>query len=314
MKLLSISLILCFASSLFAAVPTEEGLLKNLNNAAVSGNLVTIKSMLQSNAVGEGESVKTDFYKWVFSLENPNMISMLQIQYSNGQMQAGQMRDVKFIPDIMSAIKKDKSFERAMFYAALTMVALNQSEGMESFLEKSQIAIKRNRNSMNEDKMKLLRAYRSYLSSNKGKNDANSPLNPTDPAARAKVQELFRANSFVRAKNIELVKLDKEFLWKVDWKSITGYFSNEERQLRALEFTLADNILKLEASEYTLFNGVNEFPKFFLFRDSRGENVKMQTLAHETKTNKEKKLAERFEEAKKLLPSNSNPNSFSFLY
>jgi hypothetical protein len=40
----------------------------------------------------------------------------------------------------------------------------------------------------------------------------------------------------------------------------------------------------------------------------------LQTLAVETKTNKEKKLAERFEEAKKLLPNNSNPNSFSFLY
>jgi hypothetical protein len=104
MKITLISLFIFIGSNLFAAVPTEEGLLKNLNNAPVAGNLVTIKTMVQSNAVVEGESVKTDFYKWVFSLENPNMISLLQIQYSNGQMQAIQMRDVKFIPDIMSAI------------------------------------------------------------------------------------------------------------------------------------------------------------------------------------------------------------------
>jgi len=287
MKSSFVVLLLCFTTSLIAAVPTEEGLIKNLNNAPIAGNLITIKSMVQSNAIAEGESVKTDFING-FSLENPNMISLLQIQYTNGQMQVAQMREVKFIPDIISAIKKDKSLERAMYYAVLTMVAANRADGMESFLEKSQIMIKRNRMSMNEDKMKLLRAYRSYLANNKGKGDTNSPLNPTDPTAKAKVQELFRANSFERAKNIELVKLEKEFLWKVDWKSIIGYFSNEERQLRSLEFTTADNILKLEASEYTMFNGVNEFPKFFLFRDSKGENVKCKRLPLRPKPTKKK--------------------------
>ena len=161
--------------------------------------------------------------------------------------------------------------------------------------------------------MKLLRAYRTYLANNKGRGDANSPLNPADPQNKAKVVELFRANTFERAKNIELTKVDNEFMWKVDWKSTQAYFSNEERRLRKLEFTNGDLNARLEANEYVMFNGTNELPKFITIKDTKGQNAKMQILGLDTKTNREKKLSERYEEAKKAAPSSAAEN-FSFLY
>jgi hypothetical protein len=283
----------------FAAVPTEEGLLKNLNNAGIPGNLITIKSMVQATGLNLGETEKADYYKFVISLENPNVVTLLQVAYSSGQMLASQIKDVKYIPDLVAAIRKEKSSEKGLFYSTLMMMATNRSQGMETFLDKNGIQIVRNKNLLNEEKMKLLKSYRTYLASNKGRGDANSPLNPPDPKDKAKVVELFRANTFERSKNVELTKLENEFVWKVDWKSVQAYFSNEDRRLRRVDNTLTDGVVTMTANDYVMFNGTNELPKFITFKDAKGQSAKMQVLGLDTKTNREKKLYERYEEAKK---------------
>ena len=313
---------LTISVSTIAAVPTEEGLLKNLNNAAIPGNLITIKALLQpigglgvGNVGVEADAVKSDYYKFIISLENPSSISLLQIAYSNAQMQNAQIKDVKYIPDLMSAIKKEKTIEKGLFYSVLMMLTTNRSQGVELFLEKSGVQIVKNKNILNEDKMKLLKAYRTYLATNKGKGEANSPLNPSDPQSKTKVIELFRANTFVRSNNIELVKIENEFFWRVDWKSTKAYFSNEERRLRMIDFTAIDSTVKIDANDYVLFNGTNELPKTMTIKDSKGQSSKLQVISLDTKGNREKKLNERYDEAKKNLVSGGGVEAnYSFLY
>lgn len=316
MKLLACLFYFVFILSASSAVPTEEGLLKNLNNAVIPGNLITVKTMVQaSDLIGASENKKSkaDFYKFVISLENPNAISLLQIAYTGSQMLNAQTKDIKYIPDLLSYIKKEKSLERGMFYSVLMMLTTNNSQGMEVFLEKSGVKILKNKNILNQDKMKLLRSYRNYLANNKGKGEANSPLNPSDAQEKAQVVALFRANTFERSKNIELVKYGNEFMWKADWKSIQAYFTNEERRLRQVEFTSLDITAKIEANEYISFNGTNELPKFIQVKDTKGQLTKIQVLGLDTKANPDKKLSEKYEEAKKLTP-NSAGEIYSFLY
>lgn len=320
MKVMAVFFSLLLAMSVFAAVPTEEGLLKNLNNAGIPGNLITIKAMIHSaNApttagAAETENFKTDFYKFVISIENPNIVSLFQVAYSSAQMLNSQIRDVKYIPDLLTAIKREKIPEKSIFYGIFMMLTTNRSQGVEAFLEKSGVQIVRNKNILNEEKMKLLKAYRSYLATNKGKGDLNSPLNPTDPQNKARVLELFRANTFQRSKNIELVKLENEFVWKVDWKNIRGYFTNEERRFRLMEYTGSESTVKIEATDYVLFNGTNELPKYVELKDSKGISTKIQIIGLDTKVNREKKLIERFEDAKKSVPPGHVEASYSFLF
>lgn len=321
MKVITFIFCLLLALPAIAAVPTEEGLLKNLNNAGIPGNLITVKAMLQSlpapadaAAASETEAPKADFYKFVLSLENPNSVSLFQVGYSDGQMLNSQIRSVKYIPDLLSAIKREKSPEKSLFYGLLMMLTTNRSQGVEAFLEKSGVQIVKNKNILNEDKMKLLKAYRTYLATNKGKGDASSPLNPVDPQNKAKVIELFRANTFERAKNIELVKTENEFLWKADWKNIKGYFTNEERRFRLMEYTSGENTLKIGATEYILFNGTNELPKLMTVKDVSGVTSKIQILGLDIKKNNEKKLTERYEEAKKSILPGTLEASYSFLF
>lgn len=308
MKMFSKFLIVFMISfSAHASVPTEEGLLRNLNNADLPGQFVTVKTMVQSLT----ETDKTDYIKFQISVDGPNNVGLLQTTYTNGQMLNSQIKGVKYIPDLLSQIKREKTPEKSLFYSVLMMLTTNRSQGMEAFLEKNGVAVVKNKNILNEDKIKLLRAYRSHLVNNKGKGDAGSPLNPEDPKNKEKVLDLFRSNTFKRAKNIELVKKDNEFMWKVDWKSAQGFFSNEERQFRAIDYNTADSQIKIEAGSYLLFNGTNELPKFMNVKDSSGQLYKIQTLGLDVKRT-DKRLAESYEELKKA-PGQSDAR-FSFLY
>ena len=300
-------LTLSVSFSALASVPTEEGLLRNLNNADLPGSYITVKSMVQSLI----EADKIDYVKFQISLDNPNSIALLQTTYSNGQMLNSQIKSVKYFPDLMAQIRREKVPEKSLFYGVLMMLTTNRSQGMEAFLEKNGVTVVKNKTILNEDKMKLLRAYRSHLVNNKGKGDAGSPLNPEDPKNKEKVLDLFRSNTFKRAKNIELVKKDNEFMWKVDWKSAQGFFSNEERQFRAIDYTTTDTQIKIEANGYLLFNGTNELPKFMNVKDSTGQLYKIQTLGLDIKR-ADKRLAESYEELKKL--PGSSDSGYSFLF
>lgn len=302
-------LLLAFTTSLsaFASVPTEEGLLRNLNNADLPGSYITVKAMVQSLT----EADKIDYVKFQISLDNPNTIGLLQTTYSNGQMLNSQIKAVKYFPDLMGQIRREKTAEKSLFYGVLMMLTTNRPQGMEVFLEKNGVSVVKNKTILNEDKMKLLRAYRAHLINNKGKGDAGSPLNPEDPKNKERVLDLFRSNTFRRAKNIELVKKDNEFMWKVDWKSAQGFFSNEERQFRAIDYTTTDTQIKIEASGYLLFNGTNELPKFMNVKDSNGQLYKIQTLGLDIKRT-DKRLAESYEELKKL--PGSPDAGYSFLF
>lgn len=66
------------------------------------------------------------------------------------------------------------------------MLTTNRSQGVEVFLEKNGVSVVKNKTILNEDKMKLLRAYRTHLVNSKGKGDAGSPLNPEDPKIKEK--------------------------------------------------------------------------------------------------------------------------------
>jgi hypothetical protein len=302
------------STAIVAAIPTEEGLLKNLNNNNIPGSVVNIKAAITKiSDAPKNENSRTDYYRFIINFDGG--ISILQVNYSGSQMLATQIQDVKLLTDVVSLIKKEKAPEKGLFYGTLLMLALNQPTGMEAFLEKTGNPIIKNKSLLNEEKMKLLRTYRNYLATTKGKGEATSPLNPSDKDQKQKVLEVFKSNSYKRSKNIELVKIGNDFIWKVDWKSVQGYFTNEEKQFKKFDFITKDFNVSIEAAEYLPFNNNNEFPKNIYVKDSLQENFKMITTAFEVKKTLDKSLADKTEEYKKSLVKNVSVNDiFSFLY
>ncbi len=292
MKVLGLIIFLSLNS--FASVPTEEGLLKNLNNAELPGSFITLK-MMSSPAL---DPEKAEYIKYYIQSETSGPIAVTQTIYSNSQMLPSQLKNVKHYPDIVAFLRKEKQPERHIFNSLLIMLVTNRSLAFETFLEKNGVSVVKNKTLLNEEKIRLLRQYRAHLINSKGRNDVGSPLNPEDPKAKERVLDLFRANSFKRARNIELTKKDGEFVWKVDWKVAQAFFTNEERRFRMIEYATTESSIKLEASQYLMFNGINELPKFFNLIDSTGMNYKIQILGLDIKKI-DKKPAEYFEEYKK---------------
>ncbi len=310
MKLMNALIFWLLTSPLFAAVPTDEGLLRNPNNSELAGSIVTLKAEIRKLAEGVD---RVDYYKFVFSFEDK--ISLFQINYSGSQMLNTQIQDLKLFEDLKKEVTKDRSVDRGMFYATISMLALNEPQIMEVFIERTGSSIIKNKQLINEDKIKLLRLYKNYLLSKSGKGEASSPLNPESAEAKARVVEIFKSNTFNRSKNIELVRESGQYLWRADWKTVRAFFTNEEKRLRYIEFVDLNANAKIEVQDYALLNNVNEFPRTILIKDSRGEQYKLTFYFEEVKSKQEKTLGDRFKEASKNMQKQIDPKEiFSFVF
>jgi hypothetical protein len=242
-------------------------------------------------------AAQNEYIKIIFFVEKSGVIGAFQITYGDSQMQSSQIHDVKYIADLPKALTQEISPEKSLFYGALLMLATNHPDGMEAFIEKNGVKFNRNKTQVNEEKLALLKSYKEYLvnTKGKGKGEAESPLNPPDPEERTKVIALFKSNTYTRSPNVELIKIGSEFFWKADWKNLQGLFTNEERRLKKFDYKNQDGEYSLEVSEFTLFNGINELPKFIEIKSEKGLNTKIQIIAEEVGNKKEKD----FEELKK---------------
>lgn len=292
---------------LFASVPTQEGLLRNVSNSEIDGTFINLKFSVKLL----DDSVPMEFVKLNLNIVSPKEISALQTIYSNAQMLKSQIISVKYIPNVVTAIKVEKTADRALYNSIILLLAANNPYGLKTFLEKNGASVETNAKVINEEKMALLKNYKNFLVKNKSRSDVGSPLNPEDPKQKEKAVELFKSNTFKRAENIDLAKKDNEFMWKVDWKATQVFFSNENREFRVLEHSTTDAIFKVEATNYLLFNGVNTMPKFLNIRQSSGALARVQTIAQEVKKT-DKKPADLYYELKD--GANQKNSSFGFLF
>lgn len=285
-----------------AAIPTEEGLLKNLNNSAAQVGQTIIRFKVTTSDESKGDT----YYRVTLSNENPNAVQILQQKYSGAQMSAVQLKDVKYEADLFARVKRDMVNERTVFYSTLGFLIFNKGIGLESVIEKTGGSVLKTRAQYNDDKMRLLRQYKGYLANSKSKGDADSPLNPQDPKEKQRVQELFRSNSLRPSPNVKLAKMGASFMWHADWKNVHGYFTNEERRLRILEIVSSDSPLKLELDQYGILNGINEFPKSMAIQTKEGLIYKIQVLGVESKSVKEKPILTKYDELRKIMETNPN--------
>lgn len=311
MKKIVVVFCLCFVAVSFAAIPTEEGLLKNLNNSAPQVGQTILRLKVSGN-----DGLKIDaYYKLILSNENPNAIQVLQLKYAGSQMSASQLKDVKYDADLFARIKKEVVSEKTIFYSALSFLVFNKGLGLETIIDKTGGAVLKTRGLYNEEKMRLLRQYKGYLANSKSKSDSDSPLNPADAKDKQRVQELFRANSLRSSPNVKLAKIGSSFMWHADWKNVQAYFSNEERRLKNLEITNSESTIKLELDQYGILNGINEFPKTLVLQGKDGIVYKVQVLGVESKVSKEKTLVAKYEEAKKITEASlSKEDTENFLF
>lgn len=271
-------LVLMFSASLMAAVPTEEGLLKNASNEKIDQPYIAVTFAISKL----GEDKPQEFYKYIYRVATVNDISLTVFKYSNALMQDAQLLSSVTYPNVLTEIKRNSKNDAGLFNAIMLMLATNQPGGVEAFLAKHGVGIVDNSRMINADKMALLTKYKDFLQKNPGRSDAGSPLNPEDAKQRDKAVELFRENTYKRAPNVELTRRENQFYWRADWKNTQMFFSNETREFRIAEFTEGDQVFKIQAQNYVSLNRKNTIPKMMNIKDSQNQYSKVEILGQDT--------------------------------
>lgn len=288
MKLIAV-LMTFIISTNASAVPTVEGLFRNVNNKEPSGNLIVVTAMVSKmeivptvgmidETVAESTQVqkKPAFYKWLISLEKENSIDIIQVSYDDQSLKEDTVTASKYFPDLKKIIENDSSLERGMFYGLMSVLVLNDASVLKNILNKYSQGFVSNKELMSKEKISLYQRYKAYLEQRQNDEALVSPLEPEDQEKQTYVKETLSAPMYKDAGNVSLSREASELYWKVDLKSITALFGNEDHRLRRVEYQSPLGDLRVIADEYVLFNGSHELPKTVIYKDMAGVNWRVQ--------------------------------------
>lgn len=289
MKKLAFTL-LFIASSNALAIPTVEGLFRNVNNKEPSGNLIVVTAMvsqmpsaaaatglLQPSDIETGQEIKKPaYYKWLVSLEKEQTIDVIQVSYDDQSLKEEYVKTSRYFPDLRKVVENDSSLERGVFYGLMSVLVLNDSSVLKNILNKYAQGFVSNKELMSKEKIHLYQRYKSYLEQRQNDEALTSPLEPEDQEKQLAVKEVLAAPMYKDAGNVSLNREGGELYWKVDLKSITALFGNEDHRLKKIEYQSPLGDIRVIADEYVLFNGSHELPKTMIYKDMAGVNWRVQ--------------------------------------
>lgn len=281
---------LMISNQSLCAMPTVEGLFRNVSNKEPTGNLIVVTAQveplelpLKENSLitapmvsSTQDNLKPAYYKWLISLEREGYIDMIQVSYSGADLKEGQVKSTRYLPGLRKVVASDSSLERSLFYGLLSMFVLNESAMIGGILSKYAQGYVSNKDLMSREKLNLYYRYKDYLEKRQVNDTLTSPLEPEDTEKAQVVKETMAAPMYRDVGNVKLMRADGELVWKVDLKSMMAYFSNEGHRLKRLEYQSPLGDLKLIADDYVLFNGTHELPKTVIIKDMAQKSWKLR--------------------------------------
>jgi hypothetical protein len=314
MKMMKL-VILAFAlniCSVFAALPTVEGLFRNGANADVAGDTIAISFIIEKlNPESETQdmtSVDPVFVKVIFSLNENEPIRMMQILYTNEGMENNSAIDMTTSSNLVDQIRKDSPVERKLLYSFLMMYGLNSSEGMNSVLKRVSPDYRTNREMINVDKRDLYRRYMSFLR-NRGRTDNIStedvsPLRPTDKEELERVNEILSKKYFMESDAVSLARQKGSFYWEVRLENVVARFTHRDHRLRSLSMGTIDGILQVAVGDFVMFNGVHELPKIMNWILPSGDAYRFIITAHQDFVSRNRTFGQRVQEYERAIETN----------
>ena len=318
-KIILILMIICLRP-VQAAIPTVEGLFRNINNKDIDGTIAVISFKVKEQMLitpKNNESTvpledmaaaipKIEKYIKIFlSVENPNRIEYMKIEYNGASMGRSGVSKVSYYPNILDKMNKDKSIERELFISMINMFALNDSRGMSQFLTRYNNDYYSNKLALNEKKIILYNKYKSYLTRTNEdkelKGELQSPLKNEDPEKNVEIKNTMNDAMYMKSNNVFLHREGNKFFWKVSLDSTNALFDNVNLKLKQVECDNGGGTIDLRVGEYILFDGIHELPKIVYFKDLVERVFKIRILKYKTFSKLTKTIKQRYMEMKKKL-------------
>ena len=318
MKLYLALFLIILSANTFSAVPTVEGLFRNINNKDIDGNIVVMtfqisekqnKNIEKDNGPSDEQNSEEisvlkkpmkKYYRIFLSIENPRRIEYLKIEYNSPSMNSSGVTNVSYYPNILNKMSKDKSVERELFFSMINMYALNDSRGISKFLSRYNGDYYSNKSVLNEKKVALYSKYKKYLekvNENKElKDELTSPFTNEDPEKNKEIAEVLEDSMYLKSNKVFLHKEGKHFFWKVDLDSTKAFFENNNLKLKKIVFNNGGGNIKVNIGEYILFDGVHELPKVVFFKNLLEKIYKVRILKYKIYSKLTKTIKDRYKE------------------
>lgn len=286
-----------------AAIPTAEGLFRNGSNHELDGNIALLdliitevenKKLLESTpaaspvvgvesaqAVMERNLAPPRYLRYIFDNLDRGY-KLLQVDYSSNKMVDSNIIDVFATTTLRAKLNDEGYVERQLFYSLLGMYALNRSQEISDFLKKYCPEFKRNNEIINQEKKELYERYKKYLAAINS--DASlaekleNPLKPADEEDQKKVEQIQKSRMYYAEDQVSMVKRGDTFQWKVEFKNVLAYFSNQDHRLKSLNYEVPGASVSVNADNYVLYNGIHSLPKSFMIKQRDGRLFRVQIL------------------------------------
>ncbi len=274
--------------NLFAAVPAPEGLFRNGNNADITSDEIYVSFSVEEK---DKEGVAPKYFKLYFEKEKGS-VNILKLGFNESQMKEGAVSDVS-VKDGLK-ISSDDNITRELLFSTFDTLFFNSSVLMNKFLKKHSSGYMLNSEMLNREKLSLLYNYKEYLlkiERDPGiEKDLVSPLKPNDPKELENVNRIMKQDLYTISDSVVLEKINNELFWKVKLSGFNAWFSNEEHELRRVQFDKTE----IEFNDFQLLDGIHKIPKYIQVTNGNGEKYLITFFEYENKNLKVKSLMEKY--------------------
>ncbi len=284
-------IVLLLIKTTFAKVPTPESLWQNLSNPNISGNFVTMSTII------EGDGITSPRYvQFIFSREKNDIVNLLQTDYSAAQMHNSQIIRNKIIYNLHATLLKESSSERAFFYGILLSLVLNDPIAIGALIAKQSSDYQSNDQLLNTEKIKLMQNYLSYLRTIKDdrtkRKSLTSPLDPADLSEQKRINSILKGNTLPSISNVSLTKDGPSFFWKMHFNNFFALFTNEDYKFYKMVLSYNDQNLTTTASNYFMSNGTHSLPKNIQVKTLENKAYNLTTLSFTEYQNHKQKIGD----------------------
>lgn len=307
-KVLTLALLCNFAH---AYVPTVESLFRHGSNPEVSVNGLSItfsvkrilpEDKTQGASVNDASLLKDEsakeFYKLFITKAGEGM-KVAQTKYKSNSYSEGSLEHKIYYPNLNAYTFKPsiEQAEKGVFFGLIHSLALNDGAHFVNYLKSLGVPVKLNNEIINREKIEFLADYKRYLTlvakdRNAKKTEVN-PMNPEDPAAKQRADEIMSQPMYTDLKQVKLSKDEGQVAWVVNAGPFEAVVSYKERDVQRVKYKSAAGDFEIVCKDYWLANGTHALPKYMMIKNFAGQLYQVEVTNLRQYVEKEEDLVKR---------------------
>lgn len=293
--IIALILLLIIIDRVNAAVPTMEGLFRSSSNKNISGDTVFAKILIKKElpqlykSIDEVHQHSTNlevnevYLKVIFHLNKDTAPKMILASYTNGAMNKNSLAKVSYVDNLNYRISNDSIAERKFLFSLLSMLFMNKSDNITRLIKEADPGFLLNEEVMEEKKVSFLTEWKERLLEEEERKEEKEEKREKegkeekDPESYNKEFENYPL--YKRSPNVTLIRIGRDFFWKIQLKYLSALFGNKSHQFKEITLNFPNGRFHTYAENSTKFGSTYYLPKVTFVEMPKGEKFSLRILS-----------------------------------